>query len=304
MMIREPAVAGAFYPAEPAGCLETLRDCLRAAQEHASVRHAQTPAQTDTAPIVLGGIVPHAGWVYSGAVAAEVFWELSRQVKPETVVVIFGAVHRRHGHRATVFMSGAWETPLGLARVGERLTERLLGQSGLLEADPHAHDQEHSIEVQVPFLQHLLPQSAIVPIMVPPTEKAAAVGAAVGRTCQAYGVDALFIGTTDLTHYGPGYGFTPEGVGPAGLNWAKEVNDRRMIELILALRDDQAVGEAEANQNACGAGAIAATIAACKARGATKATLLRHITSYEVASEVYDEPMQDAVGYAGIMFEK
>ena len=128
-------------------------------------------------------------------------------------------------------------------------------------------------------------------------------GQAVGRTCQTYGVKAVFIGSTDLTHYGPSYGFTPEGVGPAGLSWAKQVNDRRMIDLILALGEGDVVKEAAANHSACGAGAIAATMAAVRAFGATRATLIEHTTSYEVLSELYNEPMRDAVGYAAIVFD-
>ena len=303
MMIREPYVAGMFYPAQPAECLARLQDCLHQAEQHAARRGAGSGPAAGETRRPLGGIVPHAGWVFSGAVAAEVFLEVARQAKPGTVLVLFGAVHGPCGRRAAVFTSGAWETPMGLARVEGRLAERLLSQSGLLEADPHAHESEHSIEVQVPFVQHLLPQSAIVPIMVPPTDKAAAVGAAVGLTCRSYGVEAVFIGSTDLTHYGPSYGFAPTGVGPDGLQWAKEVNDRRMLDLILAMREREAVAEADANQNACGAGAIAATIAACKACGAAKAELLWHTTSQETAAAEGGDPF-DAVGYAGVVFAR
>lgn len=297
MMIREPAVAGTFYARGPERCLAELRACLdRAAESSADQRAA---ALRDD---VVGGIVPHAGWVCSGAVAARVVNEIAKR-RPPSVVVLLGAVHGPHGSSATLFPSGAWETPLGLARIDARLTERLQGQTGLLEADPHAHDNEHSIEVVVPFIQHLLPDAAIVPIMVPANDKAAALGRAVGRTCKTYGVDAVFLGSTDLTHYGPSYGFTPRGVGPAGLAWAKDVNDRRMIDLILAMAHDKATREAAANHNACGGGAIAATIAACETYGATRATLLDHTTSYEVLSAIQDEPPRDAVGYAGILFD-
>ncbi|MBN2560435.1 MAG: AmmeMemoRadiSam system protein B [Phycisphaerae bacterium] len=297
MMIREPAVAGMFYARDGDECRAELRRCLQRAEEKAAGRDAGADLRN-----IVGGIVPHAGWICSGAVAAGVFNEIARRQEPG-VVVIFGAVHVRHGPRASVFPSGAWETPLGLADVDGRLAERLLGQTGLLDADPHAHEREHSIEVLVPFVQHLLPASRIVPIMVPANDNAATLGTAIGRTCKAYGVEAIFVGSTDLTHYGPSYGFAPKGVGAAGLAWAKDVNDRRMVDLILSLRADDAVGEASASQNACGAGAIAATIAACKACGATRATLLEHTTSYEVLSELVKEPMYDAVGYAGIVFD-
>ncbi|HVP13119.1 MAG TPA: AmmeMemoRadiSam system protein B [Phycisphaerae bacterium] len=297
MMIREPAVAGMFYPRDPEQCRRELRACLEKA--------AQAAAGHEPAAVlgrIIGGIVPHAGWVCSGAVAARVFNLVSKEPHP-SAVVLFGAVHVAHGPRASFFPSGAWETPLGLVEVDDRLAERLQGHTGLMEPAPHAHDQEHSIEVQVPFIQYLLPDAKIVPIMVPPTNNAAVLGTAVGRACKSLDAQVVFIGSTDLTHYGPGYGFIPAGVGPEGLAWAKNVNDRRMIGLILALNHYGAVEEAEANQNACGAGAVAAAVAACKAYGATRATLLEHTTSFEVLREMYDEPMRDAVGYAALAFD-
>lgn len=297
MMIREPAVAGVFYASGPDQCRAELRRCLDRAAESAA-EHAATAECGQ----VVGGIVPHAGWLYSGAVAARVFQEIALRQKPE-VVVLFGAAHRMHGSRAAVFSSGAWETPLGLAKVDTRLAERLLGQTGLLDSDAHAHDQEHSIEVQVPFIQHLMPDASILPIIVPANDQAAALGSAVGKACQTYGVGAVFVGSTDLTHYGPSYDFTPQGIGPAGLAWAKEVNDRRMIDLISAMKAEDAVGEAETNHNACGGGAIAAAITACQAMGAKRAILLEHTTSNEVLSELPDPATSDAVGYAGILFD-
>jgi MEMO1 family protein len=295
MMIREPAVAGMFYPRETEQCRRELRACLEKA--------ARSEAGGDAgAGRIVGGIVPHAGWICSGAVAARVFGSMAQGPHP-AAIVLFGAVHVAHGRRASLFPSGAWETPLGRVEVDGRLAERLQGHTGLMEPAPHAHDHEHSIEVQVPFIRHLLPETKIVPIMVPPSDKAAALGAAVGRACKNISADVVFIGSTDLTHYGPGYGFTPAGVGAEGLAWAKDVNDRRMINLILAMLDDKAVEEAEASQNACGAGAVAAAVAASKAYGATRATLLEHTTSFEVLREMCDEPMRDAVGYAAVRFD-
>jgi hypothetical protein len=295
MMIREPAVAGMFYADQPQQCLAEVRACIDQAAHAAGLSGTAAPVGR-----IIGGIVPHAGWVCSGAVAARLF-DLIAKGPPPATAILFGAVHVMHGPRASLFPSGAWETPLGLAEVDDRLAERLCGQTALLEVAPHAHEREHSIEVQVPFLQHLLPQTRILPIMVPPTDKAAALGRTVGRACKDFQTHVVFIGSTDLTHYGPGYAFTPHGTGPAGLDWAKTVNDRRMIDLILAMSEDQAVAEAEAHQNACGAGAIAAAIAACRSYGATQAALLEHTTSFEVLRAMR-EPARDAVGYAAIAF--
>lgn len=293
MIIRQPAVAGSFYPAEPAACRQQVKEFTESAQKRPAVERR-----------IVGGVVPHAGWICSGAVAAGVIEQIGLQRNP-AVAVIFGAVHvPLAGEHGWLFPFGAWRSPLGDIPVDERIGKRVCDRTVLIDSAPSAHDREHSIEVEVPFIQHMLPQAAIVPIMVPVVESAAALGAAVGQACRDFGVDAVFLASTDLTHYGPSYGFMPEGVGSEGLRWAKEVNDRRMIDLMLAMREHDVVREAIANRNACGPGAVAATIAACKAYGATGAMLLEHTTSYEVLRGRFGEPPRDAVGYSGLVFHE
>lgn len=311
MLIREPAVAGMFYPDDASGCLKSVEQFVRRALD--PLRRGDSLG--DSAPgehdgRILGGVVPHAGWVCSGAVAARVIQriagrhaqELDASGRQPLTVVIFGAIHVPHGLRPSIFPSGAWRTPLGLSAIDGELSDALISQLRLLDPAPQAHRNEHSIEVEVPFIQHLLPHARIVPIMTPAAEGAAELGAAVGEICGAGRANAIFLASTDLTHYGPSYGFTPQGVGSEGLRWARDVNDRRMIDLMLALRAESVVGEAKACQNACGAGAIAATIAACRACGATRADLLEHTTSHEVLSAIRPERPRDAVGYAGLIF--
>lgn len=296
MMIREPEFAGRFYADGESQCRAAVDECLR---------RAKAPAEVgDAAPQVdrlIGCVLPHAGWVYSGGVAARTLREFAERDHPQ-VFVIFGAIHVPGVGVPSIFERGAWETPLGLAQIDDRLADRLMGQSGLLRADPHAHDHEHSIEVEVPFIQQLLPDTLIVPIMVPVDSKAASLGKAVGRTCRSYGVRAAFACSTDLTHYGPSFGFIPRGAGPEGIQWAKAVNDRRMIDLMLSMQGDKAVEEAVTNRNACGGGAIAATLEACKALGAKTGTLLEHTTSDEIGRSFGQAADRDSVGYAGIVF--
>ena len=294
MMIREPAVAGMFYPRDSKQCLAEVEAC-----DSRSAPLSTDKLQGDG---IIGGVVPHAGWICSGGVAAGVIREIAAR-RPPDVIVIFGAIHVPNVSAASVFPAGAWETPLGLADIEARLADRMCGQCGLLEPTPHAHDREHSIEAEVPFVQHYLPGIPIVRIMVPMYDNAADLGATVGRVCKTFGVNACFLASTDLTHYGPSYRFTPQGVGPEGMTWAKEVNDRRMIQLMLAMLEREAVKEAAASKNACGGGAIAATIAACRAMGAQRGVLVQHTTSEEVLTSAGYEPMQDSVGYAGIVFE-
>ena len=109
------------------------------------------------------------------------------------------------------------------------------------------------------------------------------------------------VGSTDLTHYGPSYGFIPGGSGRAGLEWARE-NDRRVLDLIEAMRAEDVIEETASRQNACGGGAIAATIAACSAMGATRGICLDYTTSAEMMKEAFGRSAEDAVGYAAVIF--
>jgi len=215
--------------------------------------------------------------------------------------VIFGAVHQPMRSPAAVFASGAWRTPLGDIPIDEELAAAVIQSSPEMVADPNPHGAEHSIEVQVPFVQHLAPKAKLLPIMVLPGPSALDLGRDVAKQATALGRRVAFLGSTDLTHYGPRYRMTPMGVGPDGLKWAKEVNDRRMIDLVVGLQAEKVVAEAAERRSACGSGAIAAVMGASQATGATWARLLQHTTSSEVLSGLYGD-MADAVGYAGIVF--
>ena len=297
MMIREPVVAGRFYPSDPDRCRVELLSLLNAADAD-NVAEVSSPLGERR----FGGLVPHAGWAYSGAVAAKVFRSLAAQSAP-SVVILFGGVHRYRGREAALFGQGRWQTPLGPIQIESRLAERILGHTNLIVEDPYAHEDEHSIEVQLPFIKHLFPDANILPIMAPCVKSAPEIGEAVARTLQAYDYDALVVGTTDLTHYGPHYGFIPVGVGAEANAWAKNVNDRRFIDLACRLRSEELVAEASSNKNACSSGAAAATIAAVTALGATDGVLLAHTSSSEVVAGRTMEDVNDSVGYAGIVFK-
>ncbi|HSW45430.1 MAG TPA: AmmeMemoRadiSam system protein B [Phycisphaerae bacterium] len=287
---RSPAIAGQFYPASPRQCRAEVSQYLSAA----------TTGELQEGPPPIAGIVPHAGWMCSGAVAADVIRTVGQDPAIETFVV-FGAIHRVRGSQASVDPAGSWVTPLGEIAIDEELARVVLNASDLLIDDPRSHIPEHSIEVQVPFIQAVCGSARLLPILVPPVEQAAEVGLAVAEQAQAMGRRAVFLGSTDLTHYGPRYSFTPKGAGKDGLTWAREVNDRRMIDLCLKLAAEEVVHEANRNHNACGGGAVAAALAAARQCSATKARLCCHTTSAEVLHERLG-PMTDSVGYAGIVF--
>jgi hypothetical protein len=290
MMIREPVMAGQFYPANQEACLSELKQLF-----------AAEPLRLEDGSSPVAGLVPHAGWVCSGEVSAQVLSVLAAHRKPE-VVVLFGGVHNYRGKPAAMFAHGRWDTPLGHVDVQSRLAERILGHTSLIVEDPFAHENEHSIEVQLPMIRYVFPNARILPIMVPVVPRAHEIGEAVARTIKTYDYNAVIVGTTDLTHYGPRYGFVPRGVGAEANAWAKVENDARFVTLLCSLRIDELVPEATAHMNACNSGAAAATAAAAKAMGATRGVLLEHTSSREVLMRKFNEPQEDSVGYAGVVF--
>jgi len=294
MAHRPPVVAGQFYPASENQCRKEVAEYLAASpaspEEQAWIAES-TP---------MAGIVPHAGWVCSGAVAAQVIRAVAQSEAIETVVV-FGAVHLMAGPRAAVYAAGYWQTPLGETAIDEELACSVIAASPIVVEDHSAHNAEHSIEVQLPFVQYVAPSARLLPIMVPPSPTAHQVGQVVAEQARSLGRKAVFLGSTDLTHYGPRYRFTPQGEGPDALKWAKDVNDRRIIDLCLRLSAEEIVAEAGRHHNACGGGAIAATLGAARTCGATRVWLCRHTTSAEVLRDRLGK-MADAVGYTGILF--
>ena len=281
MQVREPC-APHFY----AG------DCARSTDRF--LRGFSAPEQPAR---VVAAVAPHAGWQYSGAVAAKVFESIRQKTKPVTFV-IFGAVHRHAGVNG-VYASGAWATPLGNMEIDRALAARILDQAGEWVVEgPQAHQGEHSIEVELPFLKHLFPEAKFVPVAVNPDSRAVPLGAEVGEIIRNWEYPVMAVGSTDLTHYGDAYSFTPAGYGPKAYQWVRE-NDARILSLAEQMRALEIVDEARHHRNACGAGALAATVAAARALGAKRGYEVEYTTSYDV---VPDGEFNMAVGYAGLLF--
>lgn len=289
MQIRQPVVAGQFYPADREQCLAQIRECL-----------ASHAANELLPSVPVAGLVPHAGWTFSGVLAAMVFAAIRRQQAAVHTVVLFGAAHGYFGPKPALDGSDAWETPLGRVEIDDGLRQVLLdGEVAVTAASAHRH--EHSIEVQIPFIQHLFPEARILPIIVPATDSAIVLGHALAdRLAAATGI--VCIGSTDLTHYGPRYGFTPMGIGSDALGWASNVNDRQFIDLALALEPHRLLTNAIENGNACGPGAAAAVVTVAKRLGASTGILLAHTSSNEVLLRRMGSIGRDSVGYAAIVF--
>ncbi len=245
----------------------------------------------------VAGIVPHAGWVFSGEIAAKVIKCIGEGSDPETFILL-GAVHTMRQRGNSLYARGSWETPLGEVNIDEEVAAALLAMLGEdMVEDPEAHVGEHSIEVQVPFIKYLCPDAKIVPVAVPPGD-AHLIGRRMGETVSKMGRKIVVVGTTDLTHYGGVYGFTPYGYGETARRLMRE-NDLKMINLALNMKSSEIRKEAEKSRNACGPGALAATVSAAGAMGAEKGYLIEYRTSYDVLPK---SEFEMAVGYAGIIF--
>ncbi len=254
-----------------------------------------TPPRLCGAPI--GGIVPHAGWSYSGRTAARVFETLRATANPEALVLL-GAMHRHHVDAPAIYPEGAWATPLGPVPIDHELATLILAQArGGVRASKSAHSDEHSIEVQLPMIRHLMPETRVVPIAVPPTLAALNLGATLASVV-AHRPGTVVVASTDLTHYGAPYGYAPAGTGEAGLRYLEE-NDRRIITRALELDAGGLLREAARHHNACGAGAFAAAVEFARRRGAASGHVLEYTTSHAASPETEFEM---GVGYVAMVF--
>src|SRR5213594_1657642 len=282
--MRYPAVAGAFYERSRDALLRQIREC------YTHPLGPGRPAEVRAGPRRLVGlVVPHAGYVYSGPVAAHSYAALAADGWPQSFV-IFGPNHRGQG-APLALTEHDWQTPLGTAMADKSLHD---APKPPLEEDILAHRDEHSIEVQLPFLQQLSDAVRFVPICMAFQEYdlAAEVGDLVAQTIR--GKDVLLIASSDFTHVGSQY-FQ---IAPAGVTapaFAKG-QDAKAIEPILALDPKRfAAKVAQDDISMCGYGPVTAMLTAAKRLGATKATLLKYATSSDVSRDT-----KMAVGYGAV----
>lgn len=283
MNLRKAVFAGTWYPSQAVACKAEIEAYL----SHDSDLSAAAQSWT-------GGIVPHAGWFYSGSIACNVIHRLKESQRPD-VVVIFG-MHLHPGSANHMMARGAWETPFGELPVAEDLAENLLEQFRFVEETNERFVQDNTIEVQLPFVKYLLDPVHILAIGVPPNTRSLEIGRAVGDWALDHGKRVKVIGSTDLTHYGSNYGFAPQGRAKGAVAWVRDQNDRQVIDAMLALEPERIINEGIEHQNACCSGAVAAAVEAAKRMGATKAQQVAYATSYDKS------PGDSLVGYAGVVF--
>jgi MEMO1 family protein len=293
--VRYPAVAGLFYPDRADECRAAARRLLETGKTEAAKAAADFSSQA------VGAIVPHAGWVCSGEIAAEAIAAAAGRCASPDLVVVFGAIHTPIPIVASALDSyGRWSMPGEMFSVTAELRERLRADRGLFVVDDRFHLREHAVEVELPLIRLAWPDAQILPIETPPNEGAAESGRTVARRVAEMGLKAVYLASSDLTHYGPNYRFTPKGVGMQALDWAMD-NDQRLLDAVCAMEPEGVVQEAAANLNACGPGAIAAMMAACQIAGASRASVLKHTNSYQTLAAVAPQAPDNAVGYAAVM---
>lgn len=264
--VREPAVAGRFYPANPAQLRGDLESYL-------------SPAREKTRAI--GCIAPHAGYMYSGMVAGAVFSALEI---PQRAIVLCPN-HTGMGHPLAIMSQGSWRTPLGEVPIDAGLAERLLKTFAALAEDAAAHRVEHAIEVELPFLQILKPDLSFVPIAVGTGRfmLLEQLGIAVASVIQDFGQPVLIVASSDMNHYED--------------DATTRVKDHKAIDKIVAL-DPPGLYETIMNESIsmCGFGPAVAMLTAARHLGATKVELVQYATSGDVSGE-----RDMVVGYAGVV---
>lgn len=263
---RKPAVVGQFYPSDP----EKLKEAL-ASYINPSAKKIKA----------LGIVVPHAGYMYSGGVAGKVYAQIQL---PQTIIIL-SPNHTGLGAEMAMMNRGTWQLPFGDVPINEELANKLLQACDALEVDSLAHAREHSLEVQIPFLQYLKKDFSFVPLTIGhvPFEQCQEVGKAIAQVIQNAEEPILLVASTDMNHY------ESQKITLEKDEWA--------ITAILD-RDAKKLYEVVHQKNISMCGIIPTTImlTACNLLGASRATLVDHKTSGDVSGD-YDA----VVGYAGFI---
>ncbi len=282
-MIRRPAVAGTFYLGKENSLKKQIEDCFLHSIGPGEI---PTPAKESEGKII-GLVSPHAGYIYSGPVAAWGFREVIKRERPKTVVIL-GPNHRGFGAPVAIMTQGKWETPLGKVEIDSEFAKKLLEISSLLEDDPLAHEREHSLEVQVPFLQYAYNEDfKIVPICLSDqtTETCISLGKDIFKVMERK-KDILLIASTDFTHYQP--------------QQIAEKEDKKLIQAITS-GDAQKLGKLVSSYrfSMCGPGPVMTVIEVASSLGGAKIELLKYATSGDITGDY-----SAVVGYASLCLSR
>ncbi|MEM2102601.1 MAG: AmmeMemoRadiSam system protein B [Candidatus Bathyarchaeia archaeon] len=282
MKIRRPCQVGTFYAASPESLKAQIEECFLHRLGPGKLPRVSGEGKRD----IIGLVCPHAGYMYSGPVAAHGYYNLALDGKPDTVVV-FGPNHTGQGSGLSIMNEGVWRMPLGDVQIDTETADAIMREARTIDVDDSAHALEHSIEVQLPFLQYLYGSSfKFVPLsfLMQDLESSREVGQATAKAL--VDKNAVIIASSDMTHYEP--------------HKNAERKDKLALEAVERLDEKQFYTTIEnMGITACGYGPITALITAAKALGSKKAKLLRYATSGDVTGD-----FSAVVGYASVAFYK
>ena len=288
-MKRKAVVAGQFYEGDPQELQEMIKQCFvekRGPQE--------VPQKNNQQPPVKGIVVPHAGYLYSGAIAAHAYKQLTEHGFAESFIIL-GPNHTGRGSGVSLMTEGSWETPLGTVPINETLGQQLW--TGIIDKDETAHLHEHSIEVQLPFLQFCAGESPFTFVPISMTmqdlETAQEIGTVLAQAIRQTKNHVVIIASSDFSHVGFNYMTMPP--GGIGVDVYAEQQDKHALESILAYDPEKLLDVVyRHNISMCGYGPVAAMLTATKILGGSQVELLKYGTSYEVS------PGNSCVGYGAL----
>ena len=278
MKVRSRSLPTGWYPDSAGECKREIDDFLR----------GFTPPEGSW----IGGVVPHAGWYFSGKLAARVISVLSGGRSPDRVVIYGG--HLGGNSSPVVYTEDVWETPMGTQAMDSEIARELIANGHAVEPGPGFAD--NTVEIQIPIIKRFFDGVPLIATHSPSSEKAVRFAAAVDELLKSRGLSAVFLGSADLTHYGPNYGFTPHGTGSSAVKWVKDENDHSLIRKAIAMDAQALLEDPRAKRNTCSAGPIASVIESAVRNGAKAGRLVEYYTSYDIM------PGSSFVGYAGIIF--
>jgi len=275
LSVRRPYVAGSFYPLDKQRLRQDIENCFR----H-TLGPGRLPVKGDKPRTITALVCPHAGYIYSGHVAAYSYLALSEEKAPETAIILCPN-HTGLGSAVSLMGEGYWETPLGRVKINSDLSNAIFKASGMIDMDESAHQYEHSIEVQLPFLQYMYGSRVnIVPICMgfQDLETSKNVGEAIAEA--AKGNNIVIIASTDMTHQ--------------ETQTSAARKDRLVLDAIEAMNEAKVQEVVSRNRmTMCGYGPVSAAIVASKKQGADRAEILSYHTSGDITGD-----QGAVVGYA------
>jgi AmmeMemoRadiSam system protein B len=288
-MMRKSAVSGQFYPDEKQKLLKELTDCFLDARGPGKLPNIRNGKQH-----IRGLVVPHAGYIYSGAIAAHAYYTLAVNNPPATYILL-GPNHTGQGSGVSIMTEGIWETPLGTIPINTKLAQQLA--QGIIDTDSYAHQYEHSIEVQLPFLQYILKDHpfdfAPICMSMQDSETVSEVGTIIATALQHHTKNITIIASSDFSHVGFNYQTLPP--NDERVDRYATQQDKKALEQILAFNPTNLIDTIYQHHiTMCGYGPVAAMLTAANTLGASHVELLKYGTSYEV------QPSSSCVGYGAL----